>query len=64
MNSVRRNRGREGWAWRGLAVAYAAASAAQVYLAAAMGVVWAAVLATLFLAAAIACGFAGGGFPR
>jgi hypothetical protein len=49
---------REGWAWRGLAVTYAAVSAVQAYLAAAMGVVWAAALAAVFLAAAIACGFA------
>ena len=49
---------REGWAWRGLAVTYAAVSAAQAYLAAAMGVAWAAALAALFLVAAIACGLA------
>jgi hypothetical protein len=49
---------REGRAWRGLTVTYAAVSAVQAYLAAAMGVVWAAALAALFLAAAIACGFA------
>jgi hypothetical protein len=49
---------REGWAWRGLAVTFAAVSAAQAYLAAAMNVAWAAALAVLFLAAAIACGCA------
>ncbi|WP_329046947.1 hypothetical protein OG738_33125 [Amycolatopsis sp. NBC_01488] len=49
---------REGRAWRGLAVTYAVVSAAQAYLAAAMDVVWAAALAALFLAAAIACGWA------
>jgi hypothetical protein len=49
---------REGRAWRGLAVTYAAVSAAQAYLAAAMDVAWAAALAVLFLATAIACGFA------
>ncbi|MGK3209291.1 hypothetical protein [Amycolatopsis sp. MEPSY49] len=53
MKSVRGNR-----AWRGLAVAYAAVSVAQAYLAAATGVAWAAVLAALFLAAAVACGAA------
>lgn len=49
---------REGWAWRGLAVTFGVVSAAQAYLAAEMGVAWAAALAAVFLAAAIACGFA------
>jgi hypothetical protein len=37
-------------------VAYAAVSAVQAYLAATTGAAWAAVLAMLFLAAAIGCG--------
>ncbi|WIX99514.1 hypothetical protein QRX60_36490 [Amycolatopsis mongoliensis] len=49
---------REGWAWRALAVTFAVVSAAQAYLAAEMGVAWAAALAAVFLATAIACGFA------
>jgi hypothetical protein len=49
---------REGWAWRGLAVTFGVVSAAQAYLAAEMGVAWAAALAAVFLVVAIACGFA------
>ena len=49
---------REGRAWSGLAVTYAAVAAAQVYLAAATGAGWAVAAAAVFLAAAIGCGFA------
>ncbi len=49
--------GARGRAWSGLAVTYAAVSAAQAYLAAATGAAWA-VAATVFLAAAIGCGIA------
>lgn len=49
---------REGRAWRALAATYAVVAAAQVYLAATTGVVWAVALATVCLALAIGCGFA------
>ncbi|OXM69152.1 hypothetical protein [Amycolatopsis vastitatis] len=49
---------RGGRAWPGLAVTYAAVSAAQAYLAATTGAVWAVAAAAVFLAAAIGCGIA------
>jgi hypothetical protein len=55
---------RGGRAWGGLAVTYAAVSAAQAYLAATTGVTWAAALAVAFLAVAIACGVAAGRLRR
>ncbi|GAB3144587.1 hypothetical protein GCM10027258_33580 [Amycolatopsis stemonae] len=56
--------GRPGRAWRGLAVTYALVSVVQAYLAATMDVLWAAALAVVFLAAAVACGFAAWGLHR
>ncbi|MGW4525296.1 hypothetical protein [Amycolatopsis sp. NPDC004378] len=43
---------------------YALVSVVQAYLAATMDVLWAAALAVVFLAAAVACGFAAWGLHR